>query len=99
MPMLGSTMLAWIARFVARCTGRAYRRGLAALQAAATPAGAAFDRLVERGVRFEMHTQPLLYPAFEQGELAHLLDVAEQLRAAGARAPLERLAASELLAL
>ncbi len=98
-PTLSPAMLAWIARFVARCTRSTYRRGLAALQAAATPAGAAFDRLAERGVRFEMHTEPLLYPAFEQAELDHLLDVAEELRAAGARAPLDRLARGDLLAL
>jgi D-amino-acid dehydrogenase len=98
-PTISPAMLGWIARFVASCSRRAYRRGLAALQAAAAPAGAAFDRLAERGVQFEMHAEPLLYPAFDQPELDQLLRVAEQLRLAGAPAPLYRLSASEMLAL
>ncbi len=98
-PTVSPAMWEWIGRFVAKCSRRAYRRGLAALQAAASPAGAAFDRLAERGVRFEMHDEPLLYPAFEQAELDHLLRVADDLRAAGAPEPLERLGRGEVLAL
>ena len=33
----------------------------------------AFDRLAERGVEFELHDEPLLYPAFDAAELEHLL--------------------------
>ena len=48
-PTLSPVMSAWSARFIANCWRRPYARSLRALQAAATPAGAAFDRLAERG--------------------------------------------------
>ena len=98
-PTVSPAMLAWIARFVVRCNRPAYERGLAALQHAAALAGPSFDRLAERGVEFELHDEPLLYPAFEQSELDHLLDVGEGLRAAGVGDLLDRLSASELLEL
>jgi D-amino-acid dehydrogenase len=98
-PTLSPAMLAWVTRFAGSCSRPAFRRGLAALQAAAGPAGAAFDRLLERGVSFEMHHHSLLYPAFERAELEHLLEVADQLRVAGAQAPVERVGSAELVAL
>jgi D-amino-acid dehydrogenase len=98
-PTLSPAMLAWIARFVTRCSRRAYQRGLAALQATAAPAGAAFDALRERGVEFELHAEPLLYPAFDQPELEHLLHVVADLQMAGAGEPLNAISASELLSL
>ena len=91
-------MLAWIARFVASCRGSAYRRGLAALQQAGALAGPAFDRLAERGVEFELHNAPLLYPAFEQAELEHLRGVADELIGVGAAPLLEEISAAELRA-
>ena len=54
------------------CRRPVYRRGLVAMQHAAARARAAFDALAERGVEFELHDEPLLYPAFEQAELEHL---------------------------
>jgi D-amino-acid dehydrogenase len=98
-PTVSPEMLEWIARFVLCCAGRVYRRGLVALQAAAALAGPAFDRLAERGVEFELHNEPLLYPAFDQGELDHLLRVADELRSVGLTGGLERISAAELTAL
>ena len=98
-PTLSPAMLAWIARFVASCARPAYQRGLAALQRAAALAGPAFDRLAERGVEFELHDEPLVYPAFEQSELEHLRHVADELRGTGIGDPLEQLSATDLLAL
>ena len=98
-PTLSPAMLGWIARFVSSCARPAYRRGLFALQHAAAVAGPAFHRLAERGVEFELHDQPLLYPAFEQAELEHLWHVADELRAVGVTEPLDRLASGEMLAL
>jgi D-amino-acid dehydrogenase len=95
-PTLSPAMLGWIARFVSKCARPSYRRGLVALQAAAGLAGAAFDRLAERGTKIEMHDDPLLYPAFEEPELDHLGAVFDQLRAAGNRQALERLAPGEV---
>ena len=82
-PTLSPAMIEWIARFLVSCSRPAYRRGLAALQHAAALAGPSFDRLAERGVEFELHDQPLLYPAFEQAELEHLWHVADELRDVG----------------
>ncbi len=98
-PTLSPAMLSWVARFVASCRRPAYRRGLAALQQAAVLAGPAFDRLAERGVEFELHDAPLLYPAFEQPELEHLERVADELVEAGAAPLLERVSAAEIRAL
>ncbi|MGO9888513.1 MAG: NAD(P)/FAD-dependent oxidoreductase [Solirubrobacteraceae bacterium] len=102
-PTLSPAMIEWIARFLVSCSRSAYRRGLAALQHAAALAGPSFDRLAERGVEFELHDQPLLYPAFEQAELEHLWHVADELRdvgvAVGVGDLLDRLSAGELLAL
>ncbi len=98
-PTLSPAMLRWVAQFVASCTRPAYRRGLAALQRAAALAGPAFDRLAERGVEFELHDEPLLYPAFGRAELDHLWDVADELRDVAVGEPLGRLSAAELRAL
>jgi len=95
-PTLAPSMLAWLTRFVASCRRGSYRRGLCALQGAAALAGPAFDRLAERGVRFELHDEGLLYPAFDGDELEHLVKVAGELRDAGAPGSLRRLAAGEL---
>ncbi len=98
-PTLSPAMLAWIARFVASCARPAYRRGVIALQRAAADAGPAFDRMVERGVEFELHDEPLVYPAFEQRELEYLWRVADELQEVGLTKPLDRLSGSELLEL
>lgn len=97
-PSVSPAMLDWIARFVRGCSRAAYRRGLVALQRAGALAGPAFDRLAQRGVEFERHHEPLLYPAFEQAELEHLLRVAGELAEAGGEAP-RRLSGGEMLSL
>jgi D-amino-acid dehydrogenase len=98
-PTLSPAVLGWIARFIASCGRPAHQRGLAALQRAAALAGPAFDRLAERGVQLELYDDPLLYPAFSRRELEHLWQVMAELREAGARQPLERLSAGELIGL
>jgi D-amino-acid dehydrogenase len=95
-PTLSRAMLGWIARFVVACRRRPYERSLAALQAAAARAGAAFAALGERGVEFELHAQPLLFPAFERDELEHIGRLAEALQAVGSRQRLERASGREL---
>jgi len=98
-PTLSPAMIGWIARFLASCSRSAYQRGLAGLQRAATLAGPAFDRLADRGVEFELHDQPLLYPAFERSELEHLWHVADELRDVSGGELLDRSSAGELLEL
>ena len=90
-------MLSWIASFAASCRRRTYRNGLAVLQRAAAIAGASFDRLAQRGVEFELHDDPLLYPAFDAGELDHLREVVATLRAAGSTQRLAELTTDETL--
>jgi D-amino-acid dehydrogenase len=95
-PTLSSAMLRFLAVFVASCRRPAYRRALRVLQELAGQAGGAFERIASRGVIFECHDEPLLYPTFERAELSHLLHVAGDLRAAGARETLEQLTPAEL---
>jgi D-amino-acid dehydrogenase len=97
-PTLAPAMLEWISRFAINCRRPVYRRGLAALQAAAARAGSSFDRLAERGSQFELYSHELLYPAFSGPELEHLLTVAAQLREAGSQLPLNRIGGAELIA-
>jgi D-amino-acid dehydrogenase len=98
-PSLDPAMLGWIARFLANCRRPVYERGLAALQQAARLAPPAFDALTARGVEFEEHKEPLLFPAFERGELEHLMRLADELHRAGSRQQLEPLSAQELKSL
>jgi len=95
-PTASAEMLAWVARFVVSCRRSVYQQGLAALQQAAALAGPAFERLAERGVEFELHDAPLLYPAFDQAELEHLTRVAGELVAVGAAPLLERISTAEI---
>ncbi|HET6866280.1 MAG TPA: FAD-dependent oxidoreductase, partial [Solirubrobacteraceae bacterium] len=95
-PSLSPALLDWIARFVLNCRGPAYARGVAALQLAAARAGRAFDALAERGVEFERHDEPLLFPAFDQAELDFLLHAVDELHGAGSSQPLEQGSADEL---
>lgn len=98
-PTLSPAMLEWVVRFIRSCRRPAYRRGLAALQAAAAFAGPAFDRLAQRGVQFELHDDPLLYPAFAHPELDYLLGIAAELRELGAAQPMEQVSAGDLVSL
>ncbi len=98
-PTLSPAMLSWTSQFVVSCSRRAYRRGLAALQAAAGRAAQSFDRLAQRGVQFEFHSHELLYPAFSEAELEHLLRVSGELRDAGSRVPIESIGGPEMKAL
>jgi D-amino-acid dehydrogenase len=98
-PSLEPAMIAWLLRFIVSCRRDVYARALSSLQTLAAQAGPAFDRLGERGAEFERHDEPLLYPAFDQAELAGLRHVAGELRAARAAHPMHELPAGELLKL
>ena len=95
-PTLEPALLAWIARFVASCRAPVYQQGLAALQRAAALAPVAFDALAARGVEFEQHEDPLVFPAFAQAELEYLWRMGEELHQAGSRQRVERLTSDEL---
>jgi D-amino-acid dehydrogenase len=95
-PSLSPGIVDWLARFVLSCRRPAYARGLAALQLAAARAGRAFDALAERGVEFERHHEPLLFPAFGQAELDFLVHAIDELHRAGSSQPLEQVSADEL---
>jgi D-amino-acid dehydrogenase len=95
-PTLSAELLGWIARFMASCRRPVYRRGLVALQQAAGLAGPAFDALAARGVEFEHHSDPLLFPAFEHSELEQLRSLLDDLRQAGSPQRLEELSCEEL---
>ena len=95
-PTLSPAMVDWIARFIVNCRRSTYRRALGALQRAAALAGPAFDALAARGVEFEVHDDPLLFPAFERGELEHLTHVVDELHEVGSTQRFERLSADEL---
>ncbi|MBV9424152.1 MAG: FAD-dependent oxidoreductase [Solirubrobacterales bacterium] len=96
-PTLAPPMIDWLTRFIFSCSASAFARGLAVLQRAGARAGPAYDRLATRGVQFELHEDPLLYPAFDRRELEHLWKVVGDLRRAGSRQPLERLSREEIL--
>ena len=95
-PTFSPVMLSWIARFLVSCQAPTYRRGLVALQRAAALAVPAFDAMAARGVEFERHDDPLLFPAFERGELEYLWRMAADLRAAGSRQQVDRLSPQDL---
>lgn len=98
-PTLSPALLDWIARFMLSCRAPVYRRGLVALQHASGLAGAAFDALAERGVEFEQHDDPLLYPCLDAAELEHVWHAVQSLGPAGSAQRFERLSADELRAL
>ena len=98
-PTLEPALVGWIARFVLSCRAPAYARGVAALQGAAARAPGAFDALTARGVEFEQHEDPLVFPAFGPGELEYLWRMGDELHQAGSRQRVERLSADELRAL
>jgi D-amino-acid dehydrogenase len=98
-PTLEPVMLRWLLSFLVNCRRPVYARSLSTLQLLASGAGRAFDRLAERGARFERHDDPLLYPAFEPGELTTLRHVAAELAAARAAAVMRELSSGELRAL
>jgi D-amino-acid dehydrogenase len=97
-PSPSAELIGWIARFLAHCRGGAYRHGMIALQRAAARAGLAFDALSARGVEFEQHNDPLVFPAFDPAELDQLWHVIDDLHAAGSGQRLERLSAREIRA-
>lgn len=95
-PTLSAELLGWIAQFMISCRRPVYRRGLVALQQAAAHAGSAFDALAARGVEFEHHEDPLLFPAFERSELEQVTSLLDDLRQAGSPQTLEELSREEL---
>jgi D-amino-acid dehydrogenase len=98
-PTLSPALLEWIARFMANCRRPAYHSGLVALQRLSAQAGEAFDELAARGVVFERHDDPLLYPCFAPDELEHVWRVVEELRGAGSAQRFERIRGDEIRAL
>lgn len=98
-PTASPALLEWIARFTASCRRSAYQRGMIALQRAAALAGPAFEALAARGVEFELHDDPLLFPAFAQSEFELVAHAVDELRRAGSQQTLERASADELHAL
>jgi D-amino-acid dehydrogenase len=98
-PTLSPELLRWVAGFIACCRRPVYQRGLAAMQHLAALATGAFDTLAARGVEFEHHDDPLLYPCFERAELEHVWHVAEELHHVGVGQQFERLSPDELRAL
>ena len=98
-PSLSPALLDWMARFMLSCRRPVYRRGLAALQRASALAGPTFDALAGRGVEFERHDDPLVFPAFERAELEHVWRAVDELHEAGSTQRFERLSSDELRAL
>jgi D-amino-acid dehydrogenase len=98
-PTLSPAMLAWISQFLVSCSGRAYRHGLEVLQAIAERSPASFDALAERGAKFELHPQELLYPAFSEPELNDLLRFAAELDEVGIGPRIQRVSGTEMVAL
>jgi D-amino-acid dehydrogenase len=95
-PTIEPAMLGWLVRFLLACRRPAYERGLSALQMLAAHAGPAYDRLAERGVQFERHDEPLLYPAFADRELGELRQMARVLADSGATNRMHELSAAQL---
>jgi D-amino-acid dehydrogenase len=98
-PALSPALLDWLARFMLSCRRPAFARGMAALQRAAARAEPAFEALAARGIEFERHHEPLLFPAFDQAELEVLTQAIGDLSRAGSSQRLERVSAEELRAL
>lgn len=95
-PSLSPALLEWIARFMLSCRRGAYAHGLAALQRAAARAVPAFENLAGRGVEFERHHDPLLFPAFDRAELGVLTRTVDDLHRGGSSQRLEQVSAAEL---
>ena len=98
-PTLSPDLLRWIADFMLSCRRPAYERGLVAMQHLVGRASDAFDALAARGVEFEEHDDPLLYPSFEPAELEHVWHVVEEIRRAGSSQRFERLSREDMRAL
>jgi D-amino-acid dehydrogenase len=98
-PTLSPELLRWITNFMLCCRRSVYQRGLVAMQRLVARASGAFDALAARGVEFEEHHEPLLYPCFEQAELEHVWHVVQELRHAGSSQRFERLSPEEARAL
>jgi D-amino-acid dehydrogenase len=95
-PTADPAILGWIARFVGNCRQSVYDGGLIALQRAAARAGAAFDSLAARGVEFEQHEEPLVFPAFDPAELEQVWRLVDDLHAAGSQQRMERVSPDDL---
>jgi D-amino-acid dehydrogenase len=95
-PAPSPDLLRWIAGFMLSCRRPVYERGLAAMQHLVARAADAFEVLAARGVEFEEHDDPLLYPCFEPAELDHVWHVVDEIRRAGSSQRFERLSPEEL---
>jgi D-amino-acid dehydrogenase len=97
-PALSPALLDWLARFMLSCRRPAFARGMAALQRAAARAEPAFEALAGRGIEFERHHEPLLFPAFDQADLEVLTQAIDDLSRGGSSQRLERVSAEDLRA-
>ncbi len=95
-PTVDPAILGWIAGFLSSCRRTVYERGVVALQRAAAQAGPAFEALAARGVEFEQHDAPLVFPAFERAELEYLWHAVDDLHRAGSAQHLEPMSGAEL---
>jgi D-amino-acid dehydrogenase len=95
-PTLSYELLGWIAQFMGNCRQPVYWRGLIALQRAAALAGPAFDALAARGVEFEQHDDPLVFPAFARPELEQIRRLIEDLRRGGSTQRLQELSPGDM---
>jgi D-amino-acid dehydrogenase len=97
-PALSPALLDWLAQFMLSCRRPAFARGMAALQRAAARAEPAFEALAGRGIEFERHHEPLLFPAFDQAELEAFTQAIDDLSRGGSSQRLERVSAEDLSA-
>ncbi|MFZ0377241.1 MAG: FAD-dependent oxidoreductase [Solirubrobacteraceae bacterium] len=95
-PTLSPELLGWITDFMLSCRRPVYERGLVAMQHLVARASDAFDALAARGVEFEEHDDPLLYPCFARAELEHVWSVVHELQQAGTSQRFERLSPDEI---
>ncbi|GAA5117878.1 NAD(P)/FAD-dependent oxidoreductase [Pseudonocardia adelaidensis] len=82
-PRLRPATVAFLLRFAARSTPRAWRRGLAALTPLDRGALAAFDELAAGGVAASTHDAPVLIGFSQQGDDAGVRHELDAVRAAG----------------
>ena len=82
-------MAPWLYRFWRHCNQEDFIRGMTATARFAMPTMQLYDKLVENGVKFEMHQTGLLLAAMNRGYLDHLAEGLELMRQFGYQEPVE----------